>query len=361
MRFGRLSSFWFLTAAGLALLGTTGASEESRSRRGRAIEFTPPRNDMVSSNVNELGAKKTTLKSLEQEIRKPFEWIGSGDDIVGPFGVAPRPRPIVPLAKASQIKELLEKRKEWIFIAPEDYGSLKLTGEEILNSPEFGLKGEEKKRTPIERYYERMEKARAEALSATNHSTAGDSLTKRQITAELEGLKELVLGLTENSSSPGKDETEQATEPLSPAGAAAFRVDITREVEGRSLGDIFGLGKSEASETATEKIRPMEARMNEFKQLLETRSLSPPNTAAGGFNSLIGSAGAAPPTMGMEGLRNGGLSGQGASPNTPAATFGSQSAAPGLGSASWQTTVSAPAPARLPLPAPTFNIPQRKF
>ena len=71
--------------------------------------------------------------------------------------VAPPARPAAtPAIQSKRVKELLERRKNWVFMSPEDLVGAP-TVEEILKAPELGPDGQEKKELPaLERYYERL-------------------------------------------------------------------------------------------------------------------------------------------------------------------------------------------------------------
>jgi hypothetical protein len=131
---------------------------------------------------------------------------------------------------------------------------------------------------------------------------------------------------------------------------------------------VFGFGKKEPAEASPEASRAMETRMLEFKQLLETRSLTPANPGLGGFNPLAGSPLAAPPAAmsgGLDGFNSdtarGFLSPLSPTPVSQTSLPGLPTVAPNFSLPSWQTTPPAPEPPRMTLPPPTFNVPQRKF
>jgi hypothetical protein len=155
---------------------------------------------------------------------------------------------------------------------------------------------------------------------------------------------------------------------LSTADLPAFGTIVSEPAGTRSLADILGFGNKEPTEAALEKSRATEMRMQEFKQLLETRSLTPANPGAGGFNPLISSPLTAPSAVtsaGLDGFNSdtarGFSSSLSPSPVPQTSLPGLPTAGANSGSPSWQPTLPAPESARMTLPPPTFNIPQRKF
>jgi hypothetical protein len=359
-----------LIATGVALVVVMSASgQESRLRRGRSIQFAEPRSDVVKSNVNQLGANKTTLNSLEQDLRKPFEWLNPGENLADRFTGAAAPRALPSPTRARQMKDLLEKRNEWIFLEPEDYFAGGLNAEENSHLPEYGLNGEEKKKkTAVERYYERLDSMRAELQAATNQVAGSDPLNPRPKREGEEEQKELVLGGQPGPLSSGLGDMEQTVKSLSAVDPSAFGTIVSEPGVTRSFADVFGFGKKEPAESAQEKSRAMETRIQEFKQLLETRSLTPSSPGLAGYNPLVSSPLTAPPAVpsaGLDGFNSDTARGFSSllspSPVSQTTLSGLPTAAANIGSPSWQTTLPAPEQPRMTLPAPAFNIPQRKF
>ena len=70
----------------VAILSAHG--QQLSSGRGRPIQFSQPGSDVVSSNVNEIGANQTKLNSLNDDFKKPFELFGHADDSISSGSVA---------------------------------------------------------------------------------------------------------------------------------------------------------------------------------------------------------------------------------------------------------------------------------
>jgi hypothetical protein len=358
-------------AAALGLAGAPAAPAQSApAGRGRAIQFSEPRSPVVSSNVNSLGANKTRLEDLEQDLRKPFDFLGTADNSINRLAAPPVRPPPPSAARLRQMKELLEKRKEWIFLAPEEYVAPGLTAEEIFDLPEYGPDGEPRPRkTPIERYYERLDKARAEARAAATNRVRDDfALSPLAGDAGQDDRDRFKgLGLTgAEPSVPGLDAWDKALRGWVPSGNAILNPTPSSSTgSGGGLGDLFGLGKPQTDGFAPDRSRAMDERMQEFKKLLETSSPTALNPVPGAFSSApippaippgpAASAGQDP--FGSAGLRSG-VSPLAANPAPLALSPGSPAnpALPG-----WLPPPSA-APAAPALKPPSgFNIPQRNF
>jgi hypothetical protein len=123
--------------------------------RGRPIEYSDPRSDEVTTNLHQLTIKKDGVKELEEDLYQPlrsFTPQSSLDGVAAPLPPSTAP----PAIQSKRAKELLERRKNWIFMRPEDLIA-EPTLEETLKTPEYGKDGRELKPVPtLERYYERI-------------------------------------------------------------------------------------------------------------------------------------------------------------------------------------------------------------
>ena len=128
--------------------------------RGRAIQFSEPKSDELTTNLHQLSSRKDSLKQLEEDLSKslqPFSSRGSLDAVAEP----PPRQPSGPVVPSKRAKELLERRKNYIFMNPEDLVR-EPTAEEILKIPEYGPDGQEKSKvSALEHYYQRQDAKRA--------------------------------------------------------------------------------------------------------------------------------------------------------------------------------------------------------
>ena len=365
------SSLSSLTVSAIAtvlalIVGASANGQDARPRRGRAIEFSEPRSEVLSSNVNLLGANKTALKDLERELKKPFELISPSDEYVDRLKTGPQssvPRSDV---KAKQMKDFLERRNDWIFLSPEEMMGAGRTAEEILETPEFGPNGEPKKRkTAIERYYERLDRVRGESQVVTNRSTEIGHEDKRTVEENEGGLSELAFRGQANPFVSAENEGMDSAKNLYPNDAPSF--NSGRAEPEKSFVEIFGIGKNEATAVETGELTLRETRMQEFKQLLENRSLAMPQPSVGSpnWNAAATLAPTGFASSGLHGANSGGTqvelkplpSGAGLQKSllgTPTAAFSAP--AP-----SWQITPLVPEQPSVKNSQPTFSVPKRKF
>ena len=179
MRLALLKLARGLLLAGL-LSGALSSAEAQQPVRRRApkIEFTEPGTAETgpkatgSTNASEASPRKPSLGGLEQTVRKPFEFF-NGEDSFGGISSPPPTTGRPSALSTKRARELLDRKKNWVFTTPEDLYGLP-SAEERLNVPEYDANGELKKpKTSLERYFEREEKRHAG--SATNR-VKNDSL-----------------------------------------------------------------------------------------------------------------------------------------------------------------------------------------
>lgn len=372
MSFSRRIEIPLLMAATIALgVVLPAKSQESPRRRGRSIEFSEPQRDVVKSNAPSTGVNKASLKDLEERLKKPFDLLNPGDNLTGRIVTPPESRPLPSAERARQIKSLLEKRNEWVFLEPEEYFGTETKADDMLDLSDDGLTGDDRrKKTPMERwYYDRLGRERNESLAATNPAAGADSLNPQPLEEGLDKEKELNQARRAKGGILGRNEKDQILKPLAIANPSAFGTLDPEATATRSFADIFGFGGTQPAEMSPEKSRAMEMRMQEFKQLLHTRDLAPVDPLGGGLvDPLSSSPLSAPPATlppGLDGLHNDNTRSV-SKPPSPGPSLQSSlpelpTAAGSLNSPSWEKTIPATEPPRMTLPAPTFNVPQRKF
>ena len=166
------------------------------------------------------------------------------------------------------MKELLERRKNWVFMSPEDLVS-EPTIEDVLKTPQFGPDGQEKKESPaIERYYHRLSNKRVQA----------DNL--------LEPKNEDLFGTPSKSNS--HDERSQQEDANLPSGLRESAQALSKLVESESgdarfsrasthgdFSDTFGLGNQPLSK---EQMQEHKKFMDDYRSMVDP-SWHPPAIA----------------------------------------------------------------------------------
>jgi hypothetical protein len=123
--------------------------------RGRSIDFSESRSDEVTTNLHLLTSKKDSLKQWEEDLYQPLHSFAPKSSLEGVVAPPARP-PAGSVIQNKRVKELLERRKNWVFMTPEDLLAAP-TVEEILQAPPDPATGPDKKELPpLERYYQRL-------------------------------------------------------------------------------------------------------------------------------------------------------------------------------------------------------------
>jgi hypothetical protein len=230
----------------------------------RAIRFSDPKSDEVSTNLNQLASKKDNLKQFDEDVHKTFRSLFPMGSLDGE-PATPLPVPNSSAIQSKRARELLEKRKnrnDWL--NPDDMVSGP-TLEEILKVPEYGLDGQEKKKqTALQRYYERLENKPAKASANTSvgddemFSSIGKAFGKTTVRQD-------PLGREDSKLPPELKNSAQALKRL-------FEEDQGEKVPDSTTGrssfysDIFGLGNPmPAQDQELEHKRVMD----EFRTILD--------------------------------------------------------------------------------------------
>lgn len=251
------------------------SAQTGGKQRGRPIEFSEPRSDGVTTNLHQLSIKKDGLKEMEQDIYLPSPSFTPQSSLDGVAAPAP-PRPVQSVIQSKRAKELLERRKNWVFMQPEDLLS-EPTLEQILQSPEYGKDGREKNSVPaLERYYERL----ATKRPAANHA---DQL-------QAEDLFGPAKKPTSNAETAGRDDSDlpSALKQSAQTLKTLFGLDAGGDLSARgetlsSFSDPFGLGGNTLTK---EKLLEHDKLMDAYRSVLDPSWHRP--AAANPFNQPFG-------------------------------------------------------------------------
>jgi hypothetical protein len=233
----RLSSsglFPSVLVAGVAVFLANG-SQAADTGRGRSIEFSEPRSAETITNLNQLTAKKDTLKQLEADLYRPFQTLTPKTSLDG-FYDPPRPqRQVRRLSK--QVKEKLERQRDWIFVDPDDT-SAGPTAESIFNLRQYDENGQEKKKLSVfEQFYQNEDRKRTEKAKERSKTEELLNPDKNSDSWDETGSK------GERKSSDGFGEREQALRKLFGNDQKSAGPTIPHG----TLTDIFGLGEKTQS------------------------------------------------------------------------------------------------------------------
>ena len=350
MSFRRIQSSCHFTLAALALIGAFAGRVQAEDKQpGPSSAST---NNLGTGRARQSRPGQDGLKQLEEDLFRPLEGFSPKSSLDGVL-IPPTPRPTAPVRQSKRAKELIEQRKNWVFMNPEDQtasGAL----EEMIQLPQLGPDGQEKKKlSPLEQFYKNLERQRSRP-SAFGHSKEEELSGVRQ---RPDGRDEADMGDNPNDSS-GLSEAEQKVKKLfgsdasSHAGATAPAKSI--------FADIFGAGADVPTRADIEK---QKAHMEEMRQFY---GLSPvPAAGANLFDplgpgrpnaSVLPSGLPAPNHADASAVQSGTINpifspGAVAGVGVNARAFSPPSLAP---------TLPITEPAKAP-PVPVFTIPQRKF
>ncbi len=247
----RLSSSGFCLA--LATVGLSGvlvySPRAEGQERGRPIEFSQPKSAEVGTNMHQLGGKRDGLRQLQDDLLQPFEAFSPKSSLDGVLAPAPAVHaPATPPTLSRRAKELQQRRKDLIFMSPEDLVP-GLTPEEIFRMPQYDKNGQEtKKMSPLEQYYERLDHRR-DVATARNPREEGQTFDARK-SSDLRKDSDSQDGDLAHQPG-GLKEGEQTLKSIfeTELSSGAFGPRLTPV----SASDIFGFGKNTATPEETEK------------------------------------------------------------------------------------------------------------
>jgi hypothetical protein len=333
---------------------------------GRPIEFSA--SPSLSATNRQFDDRSERLKQLERDLTKdamnPFDNFNPRNSL---DGVSVRPfylPPSAPTIQSKKLKELLDRRKNWVFMTSEEM-TAEPSAAEIFNMPEYDENGLEKKEeSSLDRFYRSLErngkagkdgkgsKAKGERKSHEDDSTRSrdhEDLSDRDQDepAELQPLRESERALKKMFEGQKADDH----------GLSPFSKPIT-------ASDVFGLGTTSPT---MERTPSQKARMEEFKQLFApgpavSSSLEPLKPMSPFSSSPSPGLGGADTSISRPVIPNA-LSPAIPTFRPPVSGFGGVSVVPlegGLRPAN-ALTPNRLEPGRVNSAVPVFSVPQRKF
>lgn len=320
--------------------------------RGRAIEFSEPRSEVTATNLDQTTAKKSSLRSLEQAVKKPF-------DVFDPLGTGsetfrPQQRPLNPNQpnfKSKKAREMIERRKNWVFLTPEEMNGIEKP-EEMMNVTEYDSDGLPRaKKSKLELYYDRMRQAEKDGNTNQVNNAALPGANPNGDKGDLSAEDDKT---SSRSIFAAADLESKRSAPAVDSGKPSPVLADTAE---RRFTEFFGFASPGATEKPLEKNPAAEARMREYKQLFETRSPVASSFAVSG-NPL---ASPVTPAFSAPTFSAGSFGSPPPPPVAPAPGFSPFSIAPSPPSLAPAYTPPLQPAYRPPAPVPAFQLPQRKY
>ena len=217
---------------------------------GRAIIFSTPQTDAEQPGKSPLGPVNSQPGILPGTLQAPAQLFDFNPPSDGP------PLPASPGISAQQqrMQRLLNDRKNWILMTPEEIlGSA--TTEKMLQPPERDALGREKNPTPLERFLQRESQAR-NGLTNGWHNDRDNS--PWQFSRDRNGL---------NTSDPGRDSTMAAAQRLN-EHLESWRIgDDPMNRNNKNFG--WNFFKTPAPQMMAKPDLEQMAAMDRFRQLLD--------------------------------------------------------------------------------------------
>ena len=326
----------------------------SSSRRGESVVFSGTVTDSASTNLT-LTNPKFGIKSLEDDIKKPFDFFDKESALP-----STRPLPVIRqqemIERTKRSQELMRRKEDAFF----DVGDDK---EKDKEEDPYSLDAEKRKlKSPLERYYERVDRERS---AVTNQFKSRDPFFGDGKQKDDEGdVFSVFFG--KNRSGDASEAVARTARRMSnnPAGGGLFSTD---SVKPRTIDDLLG----GMQPTILEQDKVRESRLEAFKKLIGVDSYAPSKPPTDSlYSPTIAPASQARPAPSY-------------SISAPASYLPSISSSPTPGAGSGYSSTSynplqpgpsayantpsltpSPAPFDPPkpkTPPPGFNIPQRKF
>ncbi len=257
-----------LTAAlVMALTGMTADAEDAPPRgksppkRGEPIVFSEARTDPAATNVTTEGSTQG-IKDLDDDLRKPFDLFSLTPNIRPAF----RPPPQTPqmIQKSKRSEEFLRNREDAFFDT---------TGtKDMLDEDPYGLDAKQDKlKTPLDRYYDRLDRERA---ALTNRFKSHDLFDNRK---EEENADSFFGGLFRNGFKGSENELSSRGVRRSSNNAYGSGLFSTDPIRPRQLDESSDPTRTETAERA----RKLDDRLDAYRKLIGGDSFSAPQRDAG--------------------------------------------------------------------------------
>jgi len=306
-----------LEVAIFAIVGLGICSAGADDAKGRQpSEPSAAKSSNISTNLPAAKPTQNGLKQLEQDLFKPFETIAPKGSLDGGYVLhSPEPSAPAPAIQNKRLKDLIERRRDWVFESPEEILDTATT-QDPMNARESGKdSGENSKLSPLERFYERLyNKDNKDTKESTRKGNKRDeyfnSLKPANLSNEADGDDDSDLPLSI------RETQREMRKLLAPKERNGNSVDNSDRI---GFSDVFGLGKNTQSR---QDVQMQRERLDKYKQLVGlpvtprlendplkqyrdmigvspgTSSLQPPKDALGTFGglpqqSLFGVSGAA--------------------------------------------------------------------
>jgi len=245
-----------LALAVVFTIATQAQSSRADEKKGEPSAISLPKSGEVTTNSQSFKPNQNGLKQLEKDLFKPFERIATEGSLDGAFvPSSPELNSATSSVQGKRTKELLERRRDWVFETPEEILATSSTDYIMSGGKEKGG-DDQSKLSPLQRFYERLYSKDQKGPKAK-----GNRLDELYDSPKRGGLT---------------DESDAADDPNLPLAVRETQREMKRllaprerkgdaDSSGNNFSDVFGLGKSSQSRAEIE----MEMdRMDRYKELV---------------------------------------------------------------------------------------------
>lgn len=295
------------------------------------IQVVPANGSTISTNINQDEGQAAPRKDFEAMTPAAPRPLMPEDSMQG---LAPTMMPPPPARTLTpREKELLDRRRNWVFMTPEELMSNPST-EEMLGLKQYDKDGVERDpTTAMERYYERL-------IASSRH------MATNQWDRDSDSWMKMTNGMTTGIGEQNDDNARAFDNPFNSPFNSSPTPGVFQPMRPNTFSDVFGTGPDTTMATPemVQSEKEEKAHMDSFKQMWDIGQPSTPAavsaSSSGGFSTS--GSGAFPSLQPVLSTATPSLSGSSAQPNS---------------------TSSQPRPTSLHTtpPRPNFTIPQRQF
>jgi len=259
MNRGRTVLSWALGGVMLGAVAT--AQSQPSAARGRPVQFSDPKRDEATTNLNQMVARKVALQSVEDGL-KQMNILDLADPTRKEATIT---APHIPPPNFNSKQFKVDKSKDWVFKTQEDYeAQYGLTAEEIFKVPKYGPDGKPKKeQSQLDKYYDRIDASRN---SPTNGVTKDDSLFGDKKDTNEDRFNKTKSDKKTEKVSDFSTVGEQALKRLS--GDSIREAMAPDTGKPRTIADVFGINEAN-SPAALREQRQQELQLEKFRKLLD--------------------------------------------------------------------------------------------
>jgi len=327
------------------------------SRRGESVVFSGSVTDTASTNLT-LNKPKFSLKSLEEDIKKPFDFFDRESALP-----STRPLPVIRqqdmIERTKRSQELMRRKEDAFFDVGDDKEKDKEEDPYSLNAEKRKLK------SPLERYYERVDR---EQSAFTNQFKSHDPFFRdRKQKEDQEEVFSLFFGNNRSGDDPQLAAITARRMSNNPVGGGLFS---TESVKPRTIDDLLGFTQTAITEQDKVQEKVRDSRMEAFKKLIGVDSYAPSKPSIESLYSPTTAPASQPRPPASYSIPSPASYLPSASPSSAPASVSGYSSKPYDPLQSAQAYGNTPSlmPTPVPFnppkpksPPPGFNIPERKF